>query len=285
MITMTDCPPRLRGDLSKWLCEIHTGVYVGQVSGRVRDAIWMRVCDNLKTGRATMVYTANNEQGMDFRVYNSAWTPVDFDGIKLMRRPLPAMSVQEDGLKPGFSKAARRQMAQRKRKAPQETWVAIDLETTGLDPSSDRIIEIGAMRVENGAVAGRFSQLVRLDKPLPASVRELTGISDGMLAEEGIPEKEALDLFWQFAGRDPLVGYNLPFDMEFLRAACARYGGTLPANRCIDLLQIARRRVFGLSSYKLAALAEYFSLSASGTHRALADCELLVQVYAKLNEL
>ena len=282
---MTDCPPRLRGDLGKWLSEIHTGVYVGQVSGRVRDAIWMRVCDNLKTGRATMVYTANNEQGMDFRVYNSAWTPVDFDGVKLMRRPLPTVSVQEEGLKPGFSKAARRQMAQRKRKSPQDAWVAIDLETTGLDPSSDRIIEFGALRVENGTVTGRFSQLVQCGVRLPASVRELTGISDGMLAEEGIPEKEALARFLQFIGRDPLVGYNLPFDMEFLRAACARYGGTLPANRCTDLLQIARRRVFGLSSYKLPALAAYFSLSVVAAHRALADCELLVQVYLKLNEL
>ena len=49
---MTDCPPRLRGDLSKWLQEINTGVYVGNVNSRVRDAIWNRVCENLKTGRA-----------------------------------------------------------------------------------------------------------------------------------------------------------------------------------------------------------------------------------------
>lgn len=53
---MTDCPPRLRGDLSKWLCEINTGVYVGHVSSHVRDALWDRVCQNLKSGRGTMVY-------------------------------------------------------------------------------------------------------------------------------------------------------------------------------------------------------------------------------------
>ena len=78
---MTDCPPRLRGNLSKWLCEINTGVYVGQLSSRVRDALWDRVCKNLQTGRATMVYTTNGEQKMDFRVHNTSWTPVDFDGI------------------------------------------------------------------------------------------------------------------------------------------------------------------------------------------------------------
>ena len=53
---MTNCPPSLRGDLSKWLCEINTGVYVGNVSSRVRDAIWDRVCENLKNGQATLVF-------------------------------------------------------------------------------------------------------------------------------------------------------------------------------------------------------------------------------------
>ena len=68
---MTNCPPRLRGDLSKWLCEINTGVYVGNVSSRVRDAVWDRVCQNLKNGQATLVYTAAGEQRM---LLNSGWS-------------------------------------------------------------------------------------------------------------------------------------------------------------------------------------------------------------------
>ena len=60
---MTNCPPRLRGDLSKWLCEINTGVYVGNVSSRVRDAVWDRVCQNLKNGQATLVYTGQGSSG------------------------------------------------------------------------------------------------------------------------------------------------------------------------------------------------------------------------------
>lgn len=71
VIVLSDCPPKLRGDLTKWLLEISTGVYVGKVSARVRDELWLRVCDNLKSGRASMVYSTNNEQGMDFRVHNS----------------------------------------------------------------------------------------------------------------------------------------------------------------------------------------------------------------------
>ena len=71
IIVLTDCPPRLRGDLTKWLMEINTGVYVGNLNPRVRDALWERVCDHVKSGRATMVYRANNEQHMQFRVHNT----------------------------------------------------------------------------------------------------------------------------------------------------------------------------------------------------------------------
>lgn len=110
---MTNCPPRLRGDLSKWLCEINTGVYVGNVSSRVRDAVWDRVCQNLKNGQATLVYTAAGEQRMEFRTHNTSWEAVDFDGIKLMRRPLPQTQTEAMDLKPGFSKAAKYQMAQK----------------------------------------------------------------------------------------------------------------------------------------------------------------------------
>ena len=75
---MTNCPPRLRGDLSKWLCEINTGVYVGNVSSRVRDAVWDRVCQNLKNGQATLVYTAAGEQRMEFRTHNTSWGSCGF---------------------------------------------------------------------------------------------------------------------------------------------------------------------------------------------------------------
>lgn len=78
------CPPKLRGDLTKWLMEINTGVYVGKVSARIREMLWTRICENLSQGRATMVYSTNNEQGMEFCVHNSAWKPMDFDGIQLL---------------------------------------------------------------------------------------------------------------------------------------------------------------------------------------------------------
>lgn len=285
---MTDCPPRLRGDLSKWLCEINAGVYVGQVSGRVREAIWDRVCKNLKNGRATMVFTTNGEQRMDFRVYNTNWVPVDFDGIKLMRRPLPQTVQPAENLKPGFSLAAKRQMAQRARSSQQrkgqDTFVIIDLETTGLDSAKDSIIEFAAIRV-TGEEQERLSTLVQFDGKLPGTIVSLTGITDRMLSQQGMPPEQAVEQFLKFIGRDKLIGYNISFDMGMLRAACEKYGKTSPINRCKDLLELARRKVYGVENYKLSTLADYFSLSPNEKHRALDDCELMLQLYCKLNEI
>ena len=195
VLAMTDCPPRLRGDISKWLCEINTGVYVGNVSARVREELWSRVCKNLKNGRATLVYSSSGEQKMEFRVHNTSWTPVDFDGITLMRRPLPQAAEPAEELKPGFSKAAKRQMAQRRSAASQQKrdcFVVIDLETTGLHPDRDEILEYGAKRVVNGETTENFSRLVRCGHALPQEIQNLTGITEELLQEQGVLPDQAL---------------------------------------------------------------------------------------------
>lgn len=283
---MTNCPPRLRGDLSKWLCEINTGVYVGNVSSRVRDALWDRVCQNLKNGQATLVFTTAGEQRMDFRTHNTTWEAVDFDGIKLMRRPLPQAEQNQIDLKPGFSKAAQQQYARRagKSRTPKkETYTVIDLETTGLQAASDAIIEYGALRVRDGAPAEELSLLARCGTPLPAVITELTGLRDEDL-QQGMEERAALEQFLAFIGNDPLVGHNISFDMEFLRAACRRQGLPAPASHCTDLMQLARRRLSRVPNYKLLTLAQHFQLADKVEHRALPDCRLVQQVYCKLNE-
>lgn len=286
---MTDCPPRLCGDLSKWLCEINTGVYVGHVSSRVRDALWDRVCQNLKNGRATMVYTMNTEQRMDFRVHNTTWVPVDYDGIKLMKRPLPgAMTSAETPLQPGFSKAAKYQMAQRQKSRKNNasnTYVIIDLETTGLQATSDEILEFGAIRVTDDKVVEEFSRLVRIEKKLPETIAKLTHISEELVVEKGIPLQEALEAFLAFIGTDFLMGYNISFDMNFLRAACKKWNIQVPTNRCMDLCSRVRREVDDVANYKLSTVAEYFHVTQDEAHRALNDCRMVFEIYQKLNEM
>ena len=107
VLAVSDCPVSLRGDLTKWLVEINAGVFVGRVSARVRDKLWERVCASLKQGRATLVFSARNEQHMGFRVHNCIWEPIDFDGIKLILRPSPSRIKKLGGLRLGYSKASR----------------------------------------------------------------------------------------------------------------------------------------------------------------------------------
>lgn len=86
VVVLTAVPPGLRGHLTRWLLEISPGVFVGNVSARVRDLMWDRVTEFVDDGRALMVHAAHGEQRLSFAVHGHDWTPVDYDGVTLMRR-------------------------------------------------------------------------------------------------------------------------------------------------------------------------------------------------------
>ncbi|ALJ18530.1 type I-E CRISPR-associated endoribonuclease Cas2e [Microbacterium sp. No. 7] len=114
VLVLSACPPGLRGYLTRWLLEISAGVFVGRVSRRVRELMWQRTIEMVRTGRAIMVFSARNEQGLSFLVHGHHWEPVDIDGITLMLRPStdgpPRESASKAGQpsRTGWSKAARR---------------------------------------------------------------------------------------------------------------------------------------------------------------------------------
>ncbi len=86
VVILTAVPPGLRGHLTRWLLEISPGVFVGYLSARVRELIWERVVEFLEDGRALMVYASSGEQRLSFKVHGHDWTPVEYDGVTLMRR-------------------------------------------------------------------------------------------------------------------------------------------------------------------------------------------------------
>ncbi len=89
VVVLVAVPPGLRGHLTRWLLEISPGVFVGQVTARVRDHLWIRIVKYMgETGRAIMVQAADTEQGLDFRCVGGPWQPVDLDGLKLVQRSL-----------------------------------------------------------------------------------------------------------------------------------------------------------------------------------------------------
>ena len=115
VLVLTACPAGLRGHLTRWLMEISPGVFVGDVSTRVRELMWLRVLELCKDGRAIMVHASDNEQGLEYRVHRHDWVPEDFDGVWLMRRPSDPGDAPP-ALRPGWSSVARMKKARRARK-------------------------------------------------------------------------------------------------------------------------------------------------------------------------
>lgn len=288
VVTLTDCPPKLRGDLSKWLVEINTGVYVGQLNKRVREQLWSRICENLPKGRATMVYSSNNEQRMEFCVHNTTWQPVDYDGLTLVRRPLP--DKPDETLKSTMSKAAVALMNQQKsyvrtRDVQKGGYVVIDVETTGMDCYKDGIIEIGAIRIVKGEIVESFSELVKQKGEISKEVSALTGISQEMISEKGRELEQVIVEFWDFAGKSPLLGHNLRFDLSFIGRASAEADIVVPSSPRMDTLSLARRKIRDIPDYRLETLADHFGIQVDTKHRALADCVTTFHVFEKLNEI
>lgn len=292
VITLTNCPPALRGDLTLWLMEIDTGVFVGRVSARVREQLWQRVVENARDGRAVMVHTARNEQGLDFRVHAGPWAPIDFDGLKLMMRPSPTARNTSAGQpqKPGFSTAARVQQAKRmvggKRKyALPDHFVVIDLETTGLSALKDAIIELAAIRCKAGKPPERFQMLARTSQGIPPPIQALTGITQEMLDTQGQPLDRAMNDFLSFVGGAHVVSHQSSFDYSFLQSACRQLNLTPFSNPCTDTLSLARRLIKDVRDYRLSTLAAHLEIRTEVFHRGMADCETTLQLFHKLIEI
>jgi CRISPR-associated protein Cas2 len=288
ILTLTDCPPSLRGDLSKWLVEISTGVYVGRVSARVRESLWERVKEYAKTGRATLVYPAKNEQRMVFRVHNSVWEPINFDGLTLMLHPSNRRLSERTHQKAGFSKAHQIQKAKQISKKSATThpneYVVFDIETTGLYPNRDEIIEIAGVYVKNGKIVSEFHRMICAERSIPPEVSKLTGITDSTLREHGYPIEEVMREFLQFIGCAPLISHNLAFDIRFLREAMDYAGLPELTNQGVDTLALARKKLRGLKSYSLENLMKRLDLPFENPHRSMEDVRATMRLYQKLIE-
>lgn len=262
VINVSSVPPKLRGFLTKYLWEIDAGVYVGNVNARIREALWKRITDNSDTGRATMVFPANNEQGFDFYTMGHAWLPTDYEGLKLIIRP-----EEDHGSLPD------RTISQ----IP-DRYIVLEIETTGVDVENDRILEIGAIRVVNGVETGRFSKLIKTE--VPDDITILTGITQEM-ANEGVDINTALKELGVFISNDVTVGFNIrKFDMKILKRECVRNHAEMPVRQIIDLLEIVRRSVVGLKSFKLKEVAAFLGISIDDEiHSVINDCILCNRVY------
>jgi DNA polymerase-3 subunit alpha (Gram-positive type) len=160
--------------------------------------------------------------------------------------------------------------------------IVFDLETTGLSAATERIIEIGAVRLVNGEIVEEFDTFVDPERRIPDEIVGITGITDEMIV--GAPkEQEALEAFYRFCGRDDavLIAHNAGFDTSFLRAAAGRC--KMPYHfTAVDTLVMARSLYPKLKSHTLGKLAEFLKLDPFQAHRACDDARELALIFQKM---
>lgn len=164
-----------------------------------------------------------------------------------------------------------------------EIYVVFDLETTGLNAAQDHIIEIGAVKLVDGRISEEFQTLIHPGQPLPAYIRELTGLTDDELQDAPSLE-EAIESFLKFIGDSILVAHNADFDLSFLNEALEECGYLRYVGEVIDTVTLAQIVWPRESSFSLGSLVEKHSLEHERAHRALADAKATATMFTLLLE-
>lgn len=164
-----------------------------------------------------------------------------------------------------------------------DSYVVFDLETTGFSPNTCKIIEIGAVKVENGTITERFSEFVNPQVPIPFKIEELTGIRDDMVMGAETIE-EILPRFMEFCEGCVMIAHNAEFDMSFIRKNCMDLD--IPCDHTVgDTVAMARILLPALHRFKLDTVAKALKISLENHHRAVDDAECTAHIFVKFIEM
>lgn len=166
----------------------------------------------------------------------------------------------------------------------EDDYVAIDIETTGLDRSA-RIIELGAVRMRHGRKVASFSQLVNPRIPIPAKVTQITGITDRDVKGKPTIDK-ALPKFYAFCGQDTWIGHNIRrFDIPVISREAERASAGMPNVSFYDTLEISQTLLPQLDRHRLLDLIRYFGIAKTERHRAADDAAQTAQIFECLKRI
>lgn len=283
VITLKNTPKSLRGDLTKWMQEIATGVYVGNFNSKVREEIWNRVLESSGVGEATLSYYYRNEIGYNFETHNADRNVIDYEGIPLIIVKSEETHEEEND-KHGYSKASKfhkaRKYTSTTKKEQERTYVILDIETDGLDERTNKIIEIGAIKA---STKEEFHKKIKIDTKLPKEITKLTGITDKEL-EEGEEILESLKELKEFIGYNDIVGYGVKFDIKFINRNLQLNGLDRLTNKTWDLMDFVKREKSFLENYKLEMVLKSYGIDKKVPHRALEDSRLIDELSGKVQK-
>ncbi|MGL4653866.1 exonuclease domain-containing protein [Cetobacterium sp.] len=165
-------------------------------------------------------------------------------------------------------------------------YILIDLETTGLSPIYNEIIEISALKIKDGEVIDTFSELIKPKYEIDGFIAKLTGITNEMVRNSR-EVKEVISDFMNFINKDDiLVGYNVNFDINFLYDNLLRASNKFLENNFVDIMRIAKYALKDkVDSFRLKKLANYYEIDTNGMHRGEKDCQVSKIIFEKVQEL
>lgn len=164
-------------------------------------------------------------------------------------------------------------------------WVAVDTETTGLNPYRHELVEIGAVRFTLQGITERFQVLIRPKQKFDPKARAINGITQEEIEAFGVELIEALPKFFAFLKDDILLFHNAPFDLAFLVAAAQKINHPLPKNKYYDHLYFSKNHFAERESHSLSYLRQILNIETGRAHRALSDAEATALIFLKaLNE-
>ncbi len=161
------------------------------------------------------------------------------------------------------------------------TFISLDLETTGLNPDTDAIIEISAYRFTDGEPDQEFSALVKPPFPIPPEIVDLTGITNKLVSDSK-PIQDVLPGLLEFIGTSRVVGHNISFDLRFIELQCKRLNIEFTPPISYDTLPLSRGFLFFHHQFNLGGVSEFFGLSAENAHRAGADTLNTGKIFTEL---
>jgi DNA polymerase-3 subunit alpha (Gram-positive type) len=162
-------------------------------------------------------------------------------------------------------------------------YVAFDLETTGLSEENDEIIEVGAVKIRNHKIVGKYNQIINPHRLLSNQIIELTGISQE-LVERGREKEEVIKEFYDFCNGYSLLGHNIMFDYRFMKTGMNQFGISFEKNG-VDTYQLAKKLLKNeVKSKSLGSLCDYYHYTNQAAHRAYHDALATVIVYEKMQQ-
>ena len=160
------------------------------------------------------------------------------------------------------------------------TFVCFDIESTGLNPQQDKVIEIGAIKVRDGKIVEHFSELINPQIKIPTLITNLTGIDDEMLKDADTEDK-VIKRFLEFAEDYVVIGHNVKFDFSFIKTAAEKEHLSFE-KKGIDTLELCRKLHRDLDSKKLDSMCGFYDINNGHAHRAYDDAKSTAMLYVKL---